>query len=120
MLSRKNKDLRTIKEGVVGKYVKKDTPPEMPSKFKINNEINFITLYLLIPVINVWTTEPKRRISNQGRSSLPPNITFGGNLTPQTTVQKFGNQKTTISDVGLGAHEGKYTPSASVPNLATR
>ena len=32
MLSRKNKDLRTIKEGVVGKYVKKDTPPEVPSK----------------------------------------------------------------------------------------
>jgi scaffold protein salvador len=31
MLSRK-KDLRTIKEGVVGKYVKKETPPEMPSK----------------------------------------------------------------------------------------
>lgn len=29
---RKNKDLKTIKEGVVGKYVKKDTPPEMPSK----------------------------------------------------------------------------------------
>lgn len=32
MLSRKNKELKTIKEGVVGKYVKKDTPPEMPSK----------------------------------------------------------------------------------------
>lgn len=32
MLSRKNKELRTIKEGVVGKYVKKDTPPEMPSE----------------------------------------------------------------------------------------
>lgn len=31
MLSRKNKD-KTIKEGVVGKYVKKDTPPEIPSK----------------------------------------------------------------------------------------
>lgn len=31
MLSRKNKELKTIKEGVVGKYVKKDTPPEMPS-----------------------------------------------------------------------------------------
>lgn len=43
-------------------------------------------------------------------------------MIPQTnvTVQKFGNQKATISDVGLGAHEGKYTPSASVPNLATR
>lgn len=32
MLSRKNKDLKSIKEGVVGRYVKKDTPPEMPSK----------------------------------------------------------------------------------------
>jgi len=33
MLSRKNKDTRTIKEGVVGKYVKKDRPPEIPSMF---------------------------------------------------------------------------------------
>ena len=39
MLSRKNKDLRTIKEGVVGKYVKKETPPEMPSEYTIY-EIN--------------------------------------------------------------------------------
>lgn len=31
MLGRKSKD-KTIKEGVVGKYVKKDTPPEIPSK----------------------------------------------------------------------------------------
>lgn len=39
MKSRKNKDLRTIKEGVVGKYVKKETPPEMPSKvFQISND----------------------------------------------------------------------------------
>lgn len=35
MLSRKNKDTRTIKEGVVGKYVKKDKPPEIPSKYLI-------------------------------------------------------------------------------------
>ncbi|XP_022904504.1 protein salvador homolog 1 [Onthophagus taurus] len=102
MLSRKNKDLRSIKEGVVGKYVKKDTPPEMP-------------------IINVWTTEPKRRLSQQSRTSIatiPPVVT--SNSLPSITVQKFGNQKTTISDVGLGAHEGKYTPSSSVPNLATR
>lgn len=34
MLSRKNKDSKTIKEGVVGKYVKKDTPPpDMQSRF---------------------------------------------------------------------------------------
>lgn len=31
MLSRKSKD-KTIKEGVVGKYVKKETPPEIPSE----------------------------------------------------------------------------------------
>lgn len=31
MISRKGQ--KTIKGGVVGKYVKKDTPPEMPSKF---------------------------------------------------------------------------------------
>lgn len=32
MLSRKNKEFKTIKDGVVGKYIKKDTPPEIPSK----------------------------------------------------------------------------------------
>ncbi|KAH1007850.1 hypothetical protein HUJ04_005033 [Dendroctonus ponderosae] len=103
MLSRKNKDLRAIKDGVVGKYVKKDTPPEMP-------------------IINVWTTEPKRRSSSQSRSSLPPQGLSqpSQNSNAVQTVQKFGNQKTTISDVGLGAHEGKYTPSASVPDLATK
>lgn len=42
MLSRKNKDLRTIKEGVVGKYVKKETPPEMPSEYQ--NVSSFVTL----------------------------------------------------------------------------
>lgn len=101
MLSRKNKDLRGMKEGVVGRYVKKDTPPEMP-------------------IINVWTTEPKRRSSNQSRSSLPPQSSANTQSNAVQTVQKFGNQKTTISDVGLGAHEGKYTPSPSVPDLATR
>lgn len=35
-------------------------------------------------------------------------------------VQKFGNTKTTMSAVGLGSHEGKYTPNSSVPDLAQR
>ncbi|XP_014467160.1 PREDICTED: protein salvador homolog 1-like isoform X4 [Dinoponera quadriceps] len=35
-------------------------------------------------------------------------------------VQKFGNTKTTPSAVGLGSHEGKYTPNSSVPDLAQR
>lgn len=35
-------------------------------------------------------------------------------------VQKFGNTKTTLSAVGLGSHEGKYTPNSSVPDLAQR
>ncbi|KAL3287124.1 hypothetical protein HHI36_001605 [Cryptolaemus montrouzieri] len=95
MLSRK-KELKAIKEGVVGKYVKKDTPPPE------------------MQIINVWTTEPKKKVSTQSR----PSQASSSNQT--NTIQKFGNQKTTISELGLGAHEGKYTPSASVPNLATR
>lgn len=35
-------------------------------------------------------------------------------------VQKFGNTKTTMSAVGLGSHEGKYTPNSSVPDVAQR
>lgn len=98
MLSRKNKDLRTIKEGVVGKYVKKETPPEMP-------------------IINVWTTEPNRRTRRRNNHSTMPNMSI-----PQqpSTVQKFGNTKTTTSAVGLGSHEGKYTPNSSVPDLVQR
>ncbi|CAG5106828.1 Similar to SAV1: Protein salvador homolog 1 (Homo sapiens) [Cotesia congregata] len=99
MLSRKNKDLRTIKEGVVGKYVKKETPPEMP-------------------IINVWTTEPNRRNRRQHNQPAIP----AAMPVPQqpSMVQKFGNTKTTTSAVGLGSHEGKYTPNSSVPDLAQR
>lgn len=77
---------------------------------------------MFFKVINVWTTEPKRRPSNQSRSSmtLQSSSVMSGTQNQPNTVQKFGNQKTTISDVGLGAHEGKYTPSSSVPDLATR
>lgn len=39
---------------------------------------------------------------------------------PGSTAQKFGNLRTVASEIGLGSHEGKYTPSSSVPNLATR
>lgn len=36
MLSRKSKD-KSIKGGVIGKYVKKDEPPEIPSKYSITD-----------------------------------------------------------------------------------
>lgn len=39
---------------------------------------------------------------------------------PGSTAQKFGNLRTVASEIGLGSHEGKYTPSSSVPNLASR
>lgn len=50
MLSRKNKDLRTIKEGVEGKYVKKETPPEMPSTYYHDGDfiLSFATSLLLL------------------------------------------------------------------------
>ncbi|XP_053692616.1 scaffold protein salvador [Sabethes cyaneus] len=113
MLSRKSKD-KSIKDGVVGKYVKRDTPPE-------------------IPIINVLTSESqgKNKLLKGRRSSQQA---FGGNnvgqnnnvympLTPTNTnlnnVQKFGNIKVTASMGGLG-HEGKYTPSSKIPNLAQK
>lgn len=66
MLSKKNKDLRTIKEGVVGKYMKKETPPELP-------------------IINVWSTEPLRRRPQQ-TSSLRPVQKFGNAGLPSTST----------------------------------
>ncbi|XP_052869616.1 scaffold protein salvador [Anopheles cruzii] len=105
MLSRKSKD-KSIKEGVVGKYVKKDTPPE-------------------IPIINVWTAEQsKSKLAKARRSSQqlvsntgqPPGMqTNANNNIPN--LQKFGNSKVLTKVGGLG-HEGKYTPSSNVPNLA--
>ncbi|XP_043272961.1 scaffold protein salvador isoform X3 [Venturia canescens] len=69
-------------------------------------------------VINVWTTEPNRRARRRNnQQTLPPSLPV-----PQqpSMVQKFGNTKTTMSAVGLGSHEGKYTPNSSVPDLAQR
>nr|CAD7412808.1 unnamed protein product [Timema poppensis] len=98
MLSRKNKDLRTIKEGVVGKYVKKETPPEMP-------------------IINIWSIEPSRKVH---RRTTTTGSTAATTVTQQTSiVQKFGNSRTSTPSA-LGGHEGKYTPSSSVPDLAQR
>lgn len=50
MLSKKNKELRSIREGVVGKYMKKETPPELP-------------------IINVWSTEPLKKKGQHPASS---------------------------------------------------
>uniref|UniRef100_A0A182Q1F2 WW domain-containing protein n=1 Tax=Anopheles farauti TaxID=69004 RepID=A0A182Q1F2_9DIPT len=106
MLSRKNKD-KSIKEGVVGKYVKKDTPPE-------------------IPIINVWTAEQNksklakaRRTSQQvvSNAGQPPGLPLTANSSNIQNMQKFGNSKVLAKVGGLG-HEGKYTPSNNIPNLA--
>ncbi|XP_053680793.1 scaffold protein salvador [Anopheles nili] len=105
MLSRKSKD-KSIKEGVVGKYVKKDTPPE-------------------IPIINVWTAEQnKSKLAKARRSSQqvvanvgqPPGLPLTANSSNIQNMQKFGNSKVLAKVGGLG-HEGKYTPSSNIPNL---
>ncbi|KAJ1523364.1 hypothetical protein ONE63_001232 [Megalurothrips usitatus] len=99
MKSRKNKDLRTIKEGVVGKYVKKETPPEMP-------------------IINVWSTDPVKKVSNRKNTQVNASVVAAGSQ-PTRIVQKFGSRMTPSPSASLG-HEGKYTPSSSVPDLAHR
>uniref|UniRef100_A0A182KI37 WW domain-containing protein n=1 Tax=Anopheles christyi TaxID=43041 RepID=A0A182KI37_9DIPT len=106
MLSRKSKD-KSIKEGVVGKYVKKDTPPE-------------------IPTVNVWTAEQNksklakaRRTSQQivSNAGQPPGLPLTANSSNIQNMQMFGNSKVLTKVGGLG-HEGKYTPSNNIPNLA--
>lgn len=48
MISRKGQ--KAINEGVVGKYIKKDTPPDVPSKFP------FISITLLLYLIAMFIT----------------------------------------------------------------
>ncbi|XP_024085605.1 protein salvador homolog 1-like isoform X2 [Cimex lectularius] len=103
MLSRKSKDSRSVKEGVVGKYVKKDTPPEMP-------------------IINVWTTEPVKKPVR--RAGFKPDNTIAlrqSQVSSNTTSEMFGvHRKTSQPAPAVLGHEGKYTPSTSVPDLAQR
>lgn len=103
---------KTKTDGIVGKYVKKDTPPE-------------------IPIINVWTQEEsKNKLRNRRNSQTNPAVVqtnenvlsmqaIQNNSNKTTTMQKFGNGKVVSKVSGLG-HEGKYTQSSSVPNLAHR
>lgn len=120
MLSRKSKD-KTIKEGVVGKYVKKETPPEIPSKslmrymFQIFEDMHWIDGdFSKFIVINVWTIDANKNKSKNRRNSQQ----FGGDKDAYTTTdeiiqatsQKFGNNgKINVKKSSLG-HEGKYTP----------
>lgn len=119
MLSRKSKD-KTIKEGVVGKYVKKDTPPEIPSNDFItlttfSYTVTFNKIFNeLFAVINVWTIDNNKSKSKSRRNSQQIQEKESSNTTNdniiQATNQKFGsNGKITVKPTGLG-HEGKYTP----------
>lgn len=71
MISRKGQ--KAINEGVVGKYVKKDTPPDLP-------------------IINVWTTGNNRR---------PRSQPFGSSeASAQSIENKFGKSQTMSGHAG--------------------
>uniref|UniRef100_A0A6B2EF86 Putative scaffold protein salvador n=1 Tax=Phlebotomus kandelakii TaxID=1109342 RepID=A0A6B2EF86_9DIPT len=108
MLSRKSKD-KSIKEGVVGKYVKKDTPPD-------------------IPIINVWTTEEAKIKAKARRNSqqlnetnnVSQNFVANRGQLPNAVFANGRNLAAKPSTTGLG-HEGKYTPNThTVSNLPQR
>lgn len=50
MLSRKGKD-KTRQEGVVGKYVKKETPPDMPSEFL---PLHIMQMFAAVEIFNAF------------------------------------------------------------------
>lgn len=123
MLSRKSKD--KSKEGVVGvgKYVKKDTPPEIPGMEMFNllyqrqqRVFKNAKSNCLVTVMNVWTIDKNKSKSKSRRNSQQiygtssdTSSNTNANII-QATNQKFGtNGKITAKPTGLG-HEGKYTP----------
>lgn len=122
MLSRKSKD--KSKEGVVGvgKYVKKDTPPEIPGMcvyiYRLMPQVfaNVQFVWNLVTVMNVWTIDKNKSKSKSRRNSQQiygtssdTSSNTNANII-QATNQKFGtNGKITTKPTGLG-HEGKYTP----------
>ena len=73
----------------------------------------------------MWTVEENKNKTKNRRNSqqLVPNVTDSNSNTGinklQTTNQKFPNAKITAK-VACHGHEGKYTQSFSVPNLAQR
>lgn len=48
MISRKGQ--KAINEGVVGKYIKKDTPPDLPSKFN-GTRFHYLKLHSVYIVV---------------------------------------------------------------------
>lgn len=96
MLSRKSKD-KSLKEGVVGRYVKKNTPSE-------------------IPVINVWSSDDSKNKGKNRRNSQQLNT----QKTEQIgTKEKFGNTKISTKANTLNQIR-KYTPNLSVQSLTQR
>lgn len=91
MLSRKSKD-RSIKDGVVGKYVKKETPSE-------------------IPIINVWSNDESKNKTKARRNSQQITQKADGNV-----KDKFGNSKT----LAKNSEVRRYTTNTSIPNLSQR
>lgn len=98
-------------------------------------------------VINVWTTDPVKKVASRKSSQTNSAVVSVSNskfmfcnflrnfsfflliiylfvfqqagAQPTRIVQKFGNRMTPSPSASLG-HEGKYTPSSSVPDLAHR
>ncbi|XP_065351721.1 protein salvador homolog 1 isoform X2 [Cloeon dipterum] len=97
MLSRK-KDTRKIKEGVVGKYVKKETPPDLP-------------------VTNVWTNETASKRPSVFRLSSFQQQNHPSGAVPQ---QRFSVGRMSQQTGSLSSLEGRFTPSSSMPDLAQR
>lgn len=75
MLSSKKKDLKYLRDGVAGKYVKKDTPPDLP-------------------IINVWTTinhQPHKKntsVNRKGGTADGGEETIPRTVAPASLAQK--------------------------------
>lgn len=105
-----------VRDGVVGKYIKTDNPPEIPSKFSSNlfNHQHLLqqTIFSFL-VINVWTSKtlsqptsssPSSQMSKLAKCSNPPtkllssfstsftNLVYVGQNNPPST-NNYGNKQ---------------------------
>lgn len=115
MYSKKSKELRNVKDGVVGKYVKKDTPSELP-------------------IINVWGQEAPRRpppptpprpqpatVARRVGPAALPSALLGkeGKYTPNTSVPDLTASLRSLR-VRPPGPSGHPPGNSSVPDLSPR
>lgn len=116
--------INILQVGVVGKYVKKDTPPEIPvtNVWSLEKNRNRSKLLRGVPGVGPQNQAQQQQLQQQQQQQqhqqqqlqqqlfggCSPDVNSNAHII-QATNQKFGTNGKLNASGGLG-HEGKYTP----------